>query len=70
MKNNTTRLGRWQTESGFRLIPTFTAEHNARRFRKHVERLQRTLSRDVGTRCCALKARRIHGRSVKRADRG
>ena len=29
------------TESGFRLIRVFSIDHNARRFRKHVERLQR-----------------------------
>lgn len=29
------------TDSGFRLIRTFSIDHNAQRFRKHCERLRR-----------------------------
>jgi hypothetical protein len=60
-KNKTPRLGRWFTESGFRLIPVFTAEHNAQRFVKHVQRLGRKFRRLPNHRRVALKARRIHG---------
>lgn len=34
----TKRRSKWRTESGFRLIPQFSVEHNAARFMKHVER--------------------------------
>jgi hypothetical protein len=35
------RLSQLRTDSGFRLIRVFSAEHNAYRLRKHVERLHR-----------------------------
>ena len=36
-----TRTAQLTTDSGFRLIRTFTAEHNAQRLQKHGQRLRR-----------------------------
>lgn len=59
------RLGKWELESGFRLIPAFTAAHNAQRLAWHVERLQRAMRRQPGALRFALKVRRIHGRRAR-----
>ncbi len=64
------RLGRWEMESGFRFIPAFSVEHNARRFRRHVDHLQRAMRVQPGALRFALKVRRLHGRSVKERGHG
>jgi hypothetical protein len=56
------RLGRWELESGFRFVMAFTVEHNAQRFVKHVEHMQRAMRQEPGALRFALKVRRLHGR--------
>jgi hypothetical protein len=50
------------TSSGFRLMRCFSVEHNAARFRKHVERLGRSMKREL--RPIRMKTRRLKRAAV------
>lgn len=55
------KRNKFATDSGFRLIRAFSIEHNAMRFRKHVERLGRAPTarrRNARVRMKARRARR------------
>lgn len=52
------RRSRWQTDSGFRLIRCFSADHNADRFRLHVTRELKQDRRTQSGRLFFLKMRR------------
>jgi len=63
-EGNTTRAvraKRWQTEDGFRLIRTFTPDHNAARFVTHMARMKREWARAPGAKRFAMKMRRRKG---------
>ncbi|RZI78136.1 MAG: hypothetical protein EOP38_28020 [Rubrivivax sp.] len=59
------RVPKLQTESGFRLVRAFTAEHNARRFRAHYNRLIRGFRRDLQK--VRLRGRRLRAAKVAAA---
>ena len=52
------RTSPWKTSSGFRLIRVFTHEHNASRFRHHVDALERQFDRDRANKKFKLFIRR------------
>ncbi len=53
------RQSLWKTEDGFRLIRSFSIEHNARRFSRHVERMGKQDRRTQSGRRFAMKLRRM-----------
>jgi hypothetical protein len=53
------RQSPWKTEDGFRLIRAFSIEHNARRFSRHVDRLDKEDRRTQSGRRFTIKLRRI-----------
>lgn len=53
------------TESGFRLIPAFTIDHNARRLQRHARRLAERERRTASGRKFALRLRRLNARAKR-----
>lgn len=52
------RRPRWQTDSGFRLVRCFSADHNADRYRLHLARELKQDRRTLSGRLFFLKMRR------------